>query len=127
MTTSRSRRTPQARAADILRAELARLMAKTAKSKAAYEQDQAEEARVVKALASLDQLPLPGLNKVGTPGPEPISDVWTEGVTTVHTALMYARQDKCELCRQGVPFASEERTQHYIALKGYEPCEGAIG
>ena len=55
------RRTPQTRAADILRLELARLIAKTAKSRTAYEQAQTKENSVRHAIALLDQLPSPGL------------------------------------------------------------------
>lgn len=63
-----------------------------------------------------------------------INDVWAnDGTVSVHTTLMYARQDLCEWCRVGVPFATEKRTEHYVVTRDemsvargveYKPCEG---
>ena len=63
MTTPRTRRKPQERAADILRKELARLEAKSAQTRVAYETAQREETATRQAIAMLDQMPLPGLAK----------------------------------------------------------------
>mgnify|MGYP003394918440 CR=1 FL=1 len=62
--TIRTRRTPQERAADLLRVELARLMGKTAKAKAVYESAQRAEVTTRQAIAMLDELPMPGLETV---------------------------------------------------------------
>lgn len=67
-----------------------------------------------------------------------IDDVWSAAPGAVnervHSTLMYARQDLCEWCKAGVPFATEKRAEHYAVTKdaagvergfSYEPCKGA--
>ena len=61
MTTQRSRRKAPERAADILRADLARLAKRTYVRHEAYMQAKAEEEGLREVIRQLDQLPLPGL------------------------------------------------------------------
>lgn len=64
-----------------------------------------------------------------------VNDVWPapELGPTNHSTLMYSRKALCLLCFQGVPYATEKRTSHYVTTgpdsegKGkteYKPCMG---
>ena len=57
--TTRHRRTPEERAADVFRPTLKRLEARAAKSKAQWERDAAAAEKVRKQIDTLNQLPLP--------------------------------------------------------------------
>ena len=95
--TTHHRRTPQERAADILRTELSRQMANTAKSRAAFERDQAAEATTRQAIAMLDQLPLPGIeppsgvDEATLPTPSEIYGIMAEAPSGADDAIFGIR------------------------------------